>query len=203
MIEYAGIDITNPLIVLGGFIIIHRLWFGKSSTRNIVGLSMMIFASVASLVSWGLTSLFFIYLIGFNRKGLRGSYTRNISGIKLTAILSIPITIGMFLWLNQVDLFGIGGSVLFIGAAIYNRKTLQKRAASERFYTGQLRQDILKRDKYRCVNPKCRSKKDLQIDHIKPFSQGGKTTYENGQTLCKTCNTSKGAKSQLQWKLSR
>jgi 5-methylcytosine-specific restriction endonuclease McrA len=35
---------------------------------------------------------------------------------------------------------------------------------------------------------------DLEMDHIKPWSKGGKTELENAQLLCKHCNTSKGNK---------
>ena len=34
---------------------------------------------------------------------------------------------------------------------------------------------------------------EMHADHVVPHSQGGKTTLENGQTLCAACNTSKGA----------
>jgi hypothetical protein len=59
-----------------------------------------------------------------------------------------------------------------------------------------LRYKILSRDKFKCVkcgaspatDPICR----LHIDHILPFSKGGKTTLENLQTLCENCNLGKG-----------
>jgi len=35
--------------------------------------------------------------------------------------------------------------------------------------------------------------KDMEGDHIRPWSQGGKTTLENGQMICKACNRAKGA----------
>ena len=53
-------------------------------------------------------------------------------------------------------------------------------------FTLAQKQEILKRDGYKCVI--CgRGKKDgveLQIDHIKPKDLGGKATVSNGQTLC-------------------
>jgi hypothetical protein len=54
----------------------------------------------------------------------------------------------------------------------------------------ELRNEIFKRDGYQCVE--CNSNKNLQLDHIKPFSHGGKTEKENLKTLCKKCNLSKG-----------
>jgi len=59
-----------------------------------------------------------------------------------------------------------------------------------------LRYKVLSRDKFKCVrcgaspatDPTCR----LHIDHIIPFSKGGKTTLENLQTLCEKCNLGKG-----------
>ena len=34
----------------------------------------------------------------------------------------------------------------------------------------------------------------LEIDHIKPIAKGGKSTYDNLQTLCKRCNQEKSDK---------
>jgi len=53
-------------------------------------------------------------------------------------------------------------------------------------FTPEQKAQILKRDGYKCVV--CgRGKKDgveLHVDHIKPKYLGGKSTIENGQTLC-------------------
>ncbi len=59
-----------------------------------------------------------------------------------------------------------------------------------------LRYKVLSRDKFKCVrcgaspatNPTCR----LHIDHIVPFSKGGKTILVNLQALCENCNLGKG-----------
>lgn len=55
-----------------------------------------------------------------------------------------------------------------------------------------LRNRIFDRDGNRCVE--CRSADDLTIDHVIPFSRGGRTEESNLQTLCRTCNSKKGTK---------
>ncbi|MGB8216026.1 MAG: HNH endonuclease signature motif containing protein [Candidatus Methanoperedens sp.] len=54
----------------------------------------------------------------------------------------------------------------------------------------ELRQKVLERDGYKCVM--CGSTKYPQIDHIKPFSKGGDTVFENLQTMCRKCKLRKG-----------
>ncbi|MCZ7382719.1 MAG: HNH endonuclease signature motif containing protein [Candidatus Methanoperedens sp.] len=53
----------------------------------------------------------------------------------------------------------------------------------------ELRQKVLERDGYKCVM--CGSTKYPQIDHIKPFSKGGDTVFENLQTMCRKCKLRK------------
>lgn len=55
-----------------------------------------------------------------------------------------------------------------------------------------LRKAVFERDAYRCQH--CGSHLDLCVDHIHPESKGGKATLENLQTLCRPCNTKKGAR---------
>lgn len=52
------------------------------------------------------------------------------------------------------------------------------------------RQRILDRDGNKCVE--CGVTKSLSIDHIIPVSKGGDSSDENLRTLCKTCNSKKG-----------
>ena len=60
----------------------------------------------------------------------------------------------------------------------------------------KLRLQVLKRDEFRCVycgrNPATEVGVILHIDHITPFSKGGKTTLGNLQILCEKCNWGKG-----------
>lgn len=55
-----------------------------------------------------------------------------------------------------------------------------------------VRNYILKRDGFQCLC--CGSSEKLEIDHIRPFAQNGKTEIDNLQTLCKQCNKDKADK---------
>ena len=59
--------------------------------------------------------------------------------------------------------------------------------------TNKMRFAIYQRDGYRCR--KCgRKTDDLEVDHIIPIAKGGKSTFDNLQTLCHRCNVRKGDK---------
>lgn len=51
---------------------------------------------------------------------------------------------------------------------------------------------VFDREGWRCVQ--CGSVEDLTLDHIYPWSLGGSDNEDNLQTLCKPCNSSKGAR---------
>lgn len=51
---------------------------------------------------------------------------------------------------------------------------------------------VFERDAYRCVA--CGGHKNLTCDHILAESKGGKTIFENLQTMCRSCNSRKGAR---------
>jgi len=61
-----------------------------------------------------------------------------------------------------------------------------------------LRYKVLSRDKFKCVkcgaSPATVSRCRLHVDHVIPFSKGGKTITENLQTLCENCNLGKGSR---------
>lgn len=51
------------------------------------------------------------------------------------------------------------------------------------------RTNIYKRDNFECVY--CGSSDNLTIDHVIPKSKGGRHTWKNVVTACKTCNAEK------------
>jgi 5-methylcytosine-specific restriction endonuclease McrA len=57
------------------------------------------------------------------------------------------------------------------------------------------RRNIFLRDNYTCVYcGKQLEQGELSVDHVMPKSRGGKETWENLVTSCKTCNCIKGDK---------
>ena len=59
--------------------------------------------------------------------------------------------------------------------------------------SNKMRFAIYKRDGYRCrYCGRSDNTVYLEIDHIKPIAKGGKSTYDNLQTLCRRCNKNKG-----------
>lgn len=52
------------------------------------------------------------------------------------------------------------------------------------------RQNVFKRDNNQCQY--CSSTRNLTLDHVHPKSRGGKTSWDNLVTACKSCNGRKG-----------
>ncbi|MBI2467051.1 MAG: HNH endonuclease [Candidatus Rokubacteria bacterium] len=61
-----------------------------------------------------------------------------------------------------------------------------------------LRYEVLRRDRFRCslcgASPASRLECDLHVDHVVPFSRGGKTIAANLRTLCSDCDLGKGGR---------
>lgn len=59
--------------------------------------------------------------------------------------------------------------------------------------SNKMRFAIYRRDNYRCrYCHRSQSITTLEVDHIVPIAKGGKTTFNNLQTLCHDCNVAKG-----------
>ncbi len=68
--------------------------------------------------------------------------------------------------------------------------TLIKRHATgsseTRFVPKMIQAEVWRRDRGECT--KCHSTYALELDHIRPFAVGGKSTVENLRLLCRACN---------------
>jgi hypothetical protein len=68
--------------------------------------------------------------------------------------------------------------------------------SERRFPDLALRFRVMRRDSFRCQacgrSPATEAGVQLHVDHIAPWSKGGKTTESNLQTLCEQCNLGKG-----------
>ena len=70
------------------------------------------------------------------------------------------------------------------------------RATTPRTPDLRLRWRIMQRDQFRCVKcgatPALDPRVVLHVDHVVPWKSGGRTEFENLQTLCQRCNLGKG-----------
>lgn len=73
----------------------------------------------------------------------------------------------------------------------YLKHNPRKDHAYRKHIPDSIRRLVYERDGYRCV--RCGSKDHLSLDHIYPWSLGGKDEESNLQTLCRSCNSKKGA----------
>lgn len=80
------------------------------------------------------------------------------------------------------------GSGLQIRAWDLERDQSERRAR----ITQAVRMEVYERDGHACVE--CSSTEDLSLDHIWPWSKGGSDELDNLRTLCRPCNSRKGAR---------
>jgi|CXWL01.1.fsa_nt_gi hypothetical protein len=75
-------------------------------------------------------------------------------------------------------------------------------ASEKRAIPMKLRYQVLARDCFKCVgcgrSPATHVGVVLHIDHITPFSKGGKTVLENLRSFCQDCNWGKGGEHESQ-----
>ena len=69
------------------------------------------------------------------------------------------------------------------------RQTYRKVPAPSRYISDPVKEEVFERDSGQCV--KCGSTRELQYDHVIPYSRGGSNTAANIQLLCGDCNRAK------------
>lgn len=83
------------------------------------------------------------------------------------------------------------------GFATWTRSDIHGEPTHRKKIKQSIRTKVFERDLYRCVA--CESAKTLCVDHIHPVSKGGSDNLVNLQTLCNSCNVSKGNKTMDEW----
>jgi len=78
------------------------------------------------------------------------------------------------------------------GAARYRARSTQ----NEVFYV--TRKDLDRLARTPCVG--CGSTENLELDHIIPVARGGRHSIGNLQSLCRSCNASKNARLNIEWR---
>jgi HNH endonuclease len=89
---------------------------------------------------------------------------------------------------EPVDISGLAEFINIAPAETTDRE----RPPERRTLTDSVRAAILVRDGGRCR--RCGSARDLEVDHIVPFSKGGTSEECNLQALCRRCNRRKWKK---------
>jgi 5-methylcytosine-specific restriction endonuclease McrA len=123
----------------------------------------------------------------------------------MTTILLLALLIAGFFWyrrarqarLNQQQAMRrlYRGPIRRARRAAYRQR---KSTRGGRYVSKELRAAILQRDNFTCqhcgINRQTHPDVRLELDHITPYSWGGKTTYANLQVLCRRCNQLKANK---------
>jgi len=76
-----------------------------------------------------------------------------------------------------------------------NRSGINEKYLSIRAFTPAIKQKVYEKQKGICVHCKEHFElEEMEADHITPWHEGGKTSEENCQLLCKNCNRTKSGK---------
>ncbi|WP_342772409.1 HNH endonuclease [Nocardioides marmoriginsengisoli] len=80
----------------------------------------------------------------------------------------------------------------FAGSRIRDSLWTVGRTDERGYISSRLREAVYRRDGFACIQ--CGSTDELSLDHIHPWSLGGTDDFANLQTLCRSCNSRKGAR---------
>jgi hypothetical protein len=85
------------------------------------------------------------------------------------------------------------GYLIYVRKGVYLRKPGYKGSNVTAPFSTKIKEAIFKRDNYRCVvcDNGPHNGHEIHADHIKPQAMRGKSTIENGQTLCSEHNMMK------------
>jgi len=78
------------------------------------------------------------------------------------------------------------------GRGLVSRRPLAPQPSSTAELPLEVRYSVYKRDGFECLA--CGVRGNLTIDHVIPQSKGGSDDESNLQTLCRPCNSRKGAR---------
>lgn len=104
--------------------------------------------------------------------------------------LIIIIFLIIFLILVWIRIRLGSGSIYFSSNPVW--ETPSEDREDSRYVTSEVKRIVWERDGGKCVI--CGSHRDLEYDHIIPFSRGGGNSENNIQILCETCNRKKSGK---------
>ena len=79
-----------------------------------------------------------------------------------------------------------------IFSTYYSSKKAQSSNNNSRYISSETKHDVFRISGGRCQ--KCGSIRNLEYDHIHPFSRGGDNSFNNIQLLCRKCNRKKGGR---------
>ena len=92
------------------------------------------------------------------------------------------------------------GTLIKVGKGVYRYDPNHVTVKKQNYFTAQQKEEIFRRDGYRCVICGAGGKEnvDIHADHVCPRERGGEATLSNGQTLCSAHNNFKKAYKQTE-----
>lgn len=140
----------------------------------------------AALGAWTL-GLLWMYRGARSKPGIPLDRLHEIGATPVLADLLVAVG----LWNLRDDVY-IPNSHDRFGRRLWRREPQPGLRPSRPAIPAEVRAAVFARDGRQCVE--CRATGDLALDHIYPWSLGGPDTVENLRVLCRSCNSSKGAR---------